>query len=192
MVTLLGLGGCGADEGGDPPTYTTAAGPAGSAGSGGEDGDDEDMKGDSDSDSDSGQDSGDDPTGADPTGDDPTGDDPTGADPTGDDSAGETDGGDATTGVMPGDEEYNMCIDMSDGSQCEVCACDNCLQPLTVCQMDPGCIAIRDCARENGCTGIECLGPCGDVINMHGGALGESTMLASALSDCYTGACPGC
>jgi hypothetical protein len=84
-----------------------------------------------------------------------------------------------------------MCLDMAaDG--CEECACENCLDEVTACQMDPGCVEIRMCAQENDCTGIACLGPCGDVINANGGPLGESAGLASALSDCYEGACADC
>jgi hypothetical protein len=48
------------------------------------------------------------------------------------------------------------------------------------------------CAQENMCTGIECLGPCGDVIEANGGPFGESAGLASTLSDCYEAACPEC
>jgi hypothetical protein len=75
---------------------------------------------------------------------------------------------------------------------CEDCACNNCLPELMACQQDPGCVAIRMCAQEAGCTGIGCLEPCGDVINANGGAFGPSAGLASDLSDCYEAACGNC
>jgi hypothetical protein len=48
-----------------------------------------------------------------------------------------------------------------------------------------GCTAIRECAQANNCTGIECLGPCGDVIMMYQ----NSVPLAQALSDCVDMGC---
>jgi hypothetical protein len=68
----------------------------------------------------------------------------------------------------------------------------NCLAEVQACEMDPGCVEIRMCAQQNMCTGIECLGPCGTVIDDNGGPFGESASLASTLSDCYEGACPNC
>lgn len=115
-----------------------------------------------------------------------TGDD--GPAETGDDGPVETGDGPAETGDGGPAQE---CLDMA-ANDCEVCACENCLPQLQACQMDPGCVEIRMCAQENMCTGIECLGPCGDVIDANGGAFGESASLASDLSDCYEGACPGC
>ncbi len=71
------------------------------------------------------------------------------------------------------------------------CACQNCGCALEDCEDDSGCVAIRDCAQANGCSGIGCLGPCGDVINANGGVLGPSVGVASALSDCIEAAnCP--
>lgn len=77
-------------------------------------------------------------------------------------------------------------------NECETCACNTCLTQLQACEQDPGCVAIRMCAQQNMCTGIGCLGPCGAVIDEHGGALGPSAGLASMLSDCVEGGCPAC
>jgi hypothetical protein len=89
------------------------------------------------------------------------------------------------------DPAVQMCLDQAT-NECEDCACMSCLPQLQACEQDPGCVAIRMCAQQSGCTGIECLGPCGDVINANGGALGPSAGLASALSDCVEGSCPAC
>ena len=82
-------------------------------------------------------------------------------------------------------------------NMCEQCGCNNCLTQLQACERDPGCIAIRDCARRTGCRGIDCYGflndgPCKQVIEANGGLIGASTTQASAVSDCFTGSCPGC
>lgn len=121
-----------------------------------------------------------------------SGEDTTPAD-TGDDTGTEDDTGPSPTDG-PSDDDggaLDMCLDMA-ADACEECACNNCLPEVMACQADPGCVEIRMCAQEAGCTGIGCLGPCGDVINANGGPLGPSAGLASALSDCYEGACANC
>lgn len=77
-------------------------------------------------------------------------------------------------------------------NECETCACNTCLAELQACEQDAGCVAIRMCAQANMCTGIGCLGPCGDVIDQNGGAFGPSAGLAKALSECVEGGCPAC
>ena len=59
------------------------------------------------------------------------------------------------------------------------------------CEEDPGCVAIRECAQENMCTGLDCLEVCGDVIDMYGGIASPSSALALALSGCIDAECPG-
>jgi hypothetical protein len=120
-----------------------------------------------------------------------TGEATTSAD-TGEDTMADDGTGAATSGG-PSDDTgaLDTCLEMAVDA-CEQCACNNCLAELTACQEDPGCVEIRTCAQQAGCTGVGCLGPCGDVINANGGPLGQSAGLASALSDCYEGACANC
>lgn len=60
------------------------------------------------------------------------------------------------------------------------CACANCACELGTCQADPGCVAIRECAQQMGCSGTDCLGPCGSVISAHP----DSTTAALAVGNC--------
>jgi hypothetical protein len=76
------------------------------------------------------------------------------------------------------------------------CNCGSCACELAACQADEGCTAIRACAQEEGCLGIECLEPCGDVIEMYGGVAGMSGMIGLMLSACVEASgcptqCPG-
>lgn len=89
--------------------------------------------------------------------------------------------GNATDGEDP---EVMACIEEA-ANDCEICACNNCLDQLLACQQDAGCVEIRMCAQETGCTGLDCLGACGDVIDGAGGPLGPSASQALMLSDCY-------
>lgn len=73
--------------------------------------------------------------------------------------------------------------------ECQTCVCDMCDKQLAACEADPGCVAIRDCAAENNCTGLDCLVPCGDVINANGGPAGESAMLAGEVGTCVGAMC---
>ncbi|WAS96455.1 hypothetical protein [Nannocystis punicea] len=77
------------------------------------------------------------------------------------------------------------------GDPCGECACTKCLDEMQACQKDAGCKAIRDCAAEAGCGGIDCLGPCGDVIQMNGGPFGPSGMLAQEIGTCVDMQCQG-
>ena len=75
-----------------------------------------------------------------------------------------------------------------------VCECNMCLMLRNDCLADDGCTAIRDCANESGCRGLDCYGlsmpgPCRDVIDANGGIVGMSTQRASALSNCITTQC---
>ena len=188
-ITLaLGCGGGEDDE--MAPAYTTA--PV-SAGDGGAD-DDEGEEAETD---DASADDGDTGDGSEAGGAD---DDPG---PAG--TSGPTDGGDAPppadSGPM-GDSATGDPADDAGGpaaeclqqaaNECETCACNTCLAQLQACEQDPGCVAIRMCAQQNMCTGIGCLGPCGDVIDENGGALGPSAGLARDLSECVEGGCPTC
>lgn len=89
-------------------------------------------------------------------------------------------------GTEGDDPEVAACIEEA-ANDCEICACNNCLDQLLACQGDAGCVEIRMCAQETGCTGLDCLGDCGDVIDGAGGPLGPSAALALMLSDCYDG-----
>ena len=84
-----------------------------------------------------------------------------------------------------------MCIETA-ADECQECGCSNCLPELDACNADPGCIAIRDCSAEAECGGVDCLGPCGDTIDAHGGVFGASLGLLIALGDCMNAGCPGC
>jgi len=72
---------------------------------------------------------------------------------------------------------------------CSDCACENCREQVEACRADEGCTAIRKCAQDNGCSGVGCLGPCGDVINMYGGLGGMSAQLGLDLSGCVDESC---
>ena len=202
-AATISLLGCAAED--EMDGWETAPYPRGEAG-GGDQGDGEDgapAPGDGDEDHDQGQDDDDDdddPSASGPADGGGDGDDAGDDDGAGDDGAGTggPSGGDAgDDDPPPGDGDGGVdpslmqCLDATTNA-CEECACNNCLTQVMDCQLDIGCVAIRICAQAHGCTGIDCLGPCGDVINDHGGPFGESVGLATALSDCYTGACPNC
>ncbi len=83
------------------------------------------------------------------------------------------------------------CLDMAMHA-CEICGCNACLDPLYACQLDVGCVALRNCAIETGCVGAECVRACADVIEMYGGAFSESSTLAVELGMCIEAGCPVC
>ncbi|MHC4836644.1 MAG: hypothetical protein ACYTF3_00435 [Planctomycetota bacterium] len=60
---------------------------------------------------------------------------------------------------------------------------------ISACEADPACDAVMDCAREAGCSGAGCLGPCGDAIDAAGGAFSDTVEMASAVSDCRDDQC---
>lgn len=191
IVLALGCGGSEDDE--MAPAYTTVP-----VSAGGDDDAADDDAGEDDAGSSATSDAGDDATvdgdggeagtsgPADGSGDapPPPDDGPAPGDGAADDGAADDAGGDAGG---PAAECLAQAV-----TECETCACTTCLSQLQACEQDPGCVAIRMCAQQNMCTGIGCLGPCGDVIDEHGGALGPSAGLASTLSDCVEGGCPAC
>ncbi|MEM6990929.1 MAG: hypothetical protein AAF721_10540 [Myxococcota bacterium] len=78
------------------------------------------------------------------------------------------------------------------------CVCGSCVCELAACQEDAGCVAIRDCAQETGCLGLDCymMETCMEVIDANGGPVGDSASIAISLSTCTEGAacpiqCPG-
>lgn len=96
-----------------------------------------------------------------------------------------TTGPDTTTG-----DPLDQCLEqVNPGDPCGVCACNECLEELQACNEDAGCTAIRECAQEAGCGGIDCLGPCGDIIQMNGGPFGPSGMKAQAIGTCVDMQC---
>lgn len=103
-----------------------------------------------------------------------------------------TDPGTTGPGTTTDDEVAQCKMMLPDPNDaCGNCACENCLEELQACQADEGCTAIRECAQANMCSGFDCLGPCGDVINDHGGPLGASGMLGLTLNNCIQDAnCP--
>ncbi|MEZ4373076.1 MAG: hypothetical protein AB7S68_16010 [Polyangiaceae bacterium] len=72
---------------------------------------------------------------------------------------------------------------------CDVCTCDGCRAEWDACQDDMGCIAIVDCAKAAGCSGAQCLGPCGQVIQQNGGVQGQPAQLALGLGTCQSTTC---
>jgi len=92
-----------------------------------------------------------------------------------------------TTTTTPVDP-YDQCVAQT-MFECGECLCDKCLAEYTACAADRGCVAIETCAVEFGCNGAECLGPCGDVIDMYGGFGGESLELAIDFSNCFNNSC---
>ncbi|PCC68212.1 hypothetical protein SAMN02745121_08920 [Nannocystis exedens] len=78
---------------------------------------------------------------------------------------------------------------MGASDTCTVCACLECYDEYTACRDDAGCQTIRDCIQEFGCRGIDCLGPCGDVIQRNGGPFGPAGTKAQALSTCLDRRC---
>ncbi len=75
------------------------------------------------------------------------------------------------------------------GTFCEAvhgCACDSCSSEFLDCNTSEGCQAILNCAIETGCRGIECVTPCGAVIQQYGGTGtgGIEVQMALAVSEC--------
>lgn len=102
----------------------------------------------------------------------------------------------ATTIVFPETssppvDPYDACLAQSPLFECGDCMCDKCLDEYTACAADRGCVAIEMCAAEFGCNDAQCLEPCGDVIDMHGGLAGDSLKLAIELSACFNNSCCG-
>lgn len=85
----------------------------------------------------------------------------------------------------------NVCSNPG-GSPCEMCTCGNCLEELTDCDQDGGCLDILGCAWSTGCKGVQCYtGPCKGVIDQNGGPLGKSVGLAQAVGQCQNAnSCP--
>ncbi len=101
------------------------------------------------------------------------------------DEPGTTTTPDTTTG-----DPVQECLDMvPPGEPCAECACTSCPDEFQACQADPGCVAIRECAQENMCTGQDCLVPCGQVIMENGGFVGQPAMKAIALGMCIGSSC---
>ncbi|WAS93907.1 hypothetical protein [Nannocystis punicea] len=97
-----------------------------------------------------------------------------------------------TTDGTTTDDELMQCLEnVNPGDPCGECACTECLEELQACEADAGCTAIRECAQEAGCGGIDCLGPCGDIIQMNGGPFGPSGMLAQQIGTCVDQQCQG-
>jgi hypothetical protein len=85
----------------------------------------------------------------------------------------------------------DICEDVQD--PCGVCVCTECDDELAACDEDPGCVAIRECVIESGCSGTaECLEACGAVIQANGGLFGASVGLAQDLGDCVEESCEVC
>lgn len=100
--------------------------------------------------------------------------------------------GTTSSGETSGDPVYDGCLELA-ADACEICGCDMCLEPLYACEMDPGCVAMRECAQASGCSDVtSCYEACEDVINQHGGVLGDSAALALELSECLDASCPVC
>jgi hypothetical protein len=120
-----------------------------------------------------------------------TGPDPDTTTPTTVDTTTDPDPGTSSETTDPsGGDPVEECKMMADPmNACSDCVCENCLEQLQACQADEGCVAIRMCAEETGCTGIDCLGACGDVINMYGGIGGESAMIGLQISMCLDQNC---
>jgi len=124
-----------------------------------------------------------------------SGDPPTTGEPattTGPDATTTTDATASTTdpGTTTGGDPVAQCLMMIEpGDACGECACNNCLEDLQACQADEGCTAIRMCAQDNMCGGIDCLGPCGATIDKYGGLGGKSAQLGLALSGCIDDSC---
>lgn len=112
----------------------------------------------------------------------------------GDDDAGSSgsdgdDAGEPMDPQMPG--PLQECLDTAADS-CQECGCNSCLEQFNACELDIGCVAIRICAENAMCSDVDCIGPCGDVINNNGGPFGEPLAKLMALGDCMDVACDGC
>ncbi len=114
-----------------------------------------------------------------------TGPDPTTSTTDDTDAETDTDTASSTTTGTPVD-----CLDMVEpGDLCGECVCMQCEAQYAECQADVGCVAISECVQESGCQGFDCAGPCGEVINMHGGFMGESVGKAIAFGECIGDSC---
>lgn len=183
VVVLCGVAACGGDERGQAATAWTGVVPL-PAGSDGE-ADTEETEGDSTGGEgdDSGANEGGSETGGNASDPGPASQgDPTGASA----SAGDT-GNDTS-----GDPVLDACLEVAQDA-CEQCGCNQCLDPLYACEMDEGCVAMRECAQASGCTdATSCYEACEGVIDMYGGILGDSADLALDLSECLDASCPVC
>ncbi|MBW2452909.1 MAG: hypothetical protein JRI68_00265 [Deltaproteobacteria bacterium] len=81
-------------------------------------------------------------------------------------------------------------LDLTDPCMC--CVVYNCEAEGTACCNEPGCMAIAMCVFDAGCSGMECLGPCGQVIQENGGITGAPVQAAQAVGDCVEVPCATC
>ena len=113
----------------------------------------------------------------------------TGADPSTTDVTATT-GEPGTTSTGETGDPLAQCLMMVDpGDMCGECVCTNCTMEFEDCQADMGCTKIFKCAQESGCSGADCVGPCGATINMYGGFMGESAAKAITLGMCVGNMC---
>lgn len=103
--------------------------------------------------------------------------------------SGDDDPGDPSDSGIP--NPVQECLDTASDS-CQECGCNSCLAEFGACEADIGCVVIRICTENAMCSGVDCLGPCGDVINDNGGAFGEPLATLITLGDCMDAACDGC
>jgi hypothetical protein len=94
--------------------------------------------------------------------------------------------------LTPPDDPEHACLDAAMGDACGECLCERCLAQYEACAEDRGCVAIMQCAVDHGCLGLTCLGPCGAVIEEHGGPVGPSSAAALDLSVCAEDECLAC
>jgi CubicO group peptidase (beta-lactamase class C family) len=69
------------------------------------------------------------------------------------------------------------------------CICDQCAPEMLDCHANESCQEILKCALEVECRGIECAGPCAEVIARVGGVQGAGVALGLRVSECST-PCP--
>ena len=81
-------------------------------------------------------------------------------------------------------------LDLAD--PCVCCSVQNCASQGDDCCNETGCMAIVDCVRTSGCSGFDCLGPCGQVISQNGGISGAPLAAAQAFGDCVEVPCATC
>lgn len=98
-------------------------------------------------------------------------------------------GGMGGAGGAGGNANLQECLNQVGDTACGQCACNKCLDEIVACEADVGCQAIRKCVQDSGCSGINCLGPCGDTITMYGGVGGPSATMAIALGQCIDMSC---
>lgn len=95
-------------------------------------------------------------------------------------------------GQTAGDPVLDACLEVA-ANECETCGCTQCLDMLHACELDAGCVQIRECAQQSGCTdATSCYEACEDVINANGGVLGDPAALAAELAECMETSCPVC